>query len=211
MKHVEPETLRSYLKDAGSAFYDRSGEEHYNMVSAFIKSMRGSDPDAALYWCFRMIDGGEDPRFVFRRMMIFASEDIGNADPRALTLAVSASEAFDRLGMPEGRIPLGQCVTYLASAPKSNRSYVATGKAIEAVKRQVKISVPLHLRNAPTELMKGLGYSEGYQYPHDTESGYVPGVQYLPDELKGEVFYEPSEHGAERVIKERLEHWRGKK
>lgn len=202
---ISLEDMRSFIRDAGVAFFDREGEEHYNMISAFIKSLRGTDPDAALYWCFRMIDSGEDPRFLIRRMMIFASEDIGNADPRALTLAVSTSEAFERVGLPEGRIPIAQCVTYLATSPKSNRSYVAMNKALEAIKRHPKISVPFHLRNAPTKLMKTLGYHQGYIYPHDVEGAYAPGVQYLPDELKGEVFYEPSERGVEKVIKERLE------
>ncbi len=202
--------LEGFIRESGVAFYDRDGEEHYNMISAFIKSLRGTDPDAALYWCFRMIQSGEDPRFLIRRMIIFASEDIGNADPRALALAISVAEAFDRVGLPEGRIPIAQCVTYLASAPKSNRSYLAMHKALEAVERHPKVGVPTHLRNAPTGLMKSLGYSDGYQYPHDYEHGYVPGVQYLPDELKGEAFYEPSERGAEKTIKERLEFLRKK-
>ena len=202
---VSGSELEEYVRKAGVAFYDRDGEEHYNMVSAFIKSMRGSDPDAALYWCFRMLESGDDPRFMLRRMMIFASEDIGNADPRAMTVALAAAEVFDRVGLPEGRIPLAHAVTYLASAPKSNRSYMAMHKVLDAIRRHPKVAVPLHLRNAPTGLMQSLGYGEEYAYPHDSEKGYVPGVQYLPDELKGQRFYEPSERGAEKVIKERLQ------
>ena len=205
---VTAEDIESFVRKAGVAFYDRAGEEHYNQISAFIKSMRGSDPDAALYWAFRMLESGEDARFVFRRMIVFAAEDIGNADPRALQIAVTGADAFERLGLPEGRIPLAQCVTYLACAPKSNRSYMAMHKAIEAVKQHPKVSVPVHLRNAPTGLMKSLGYGQEYQYPHDFEKGYVPGVQYLPDELAGEKFYEPADRGAESAIRERLEYLR---
>jgi len=207
---VDEEQIERFIKDAGVSFYDRTGEEHYNMASAFIKSMRGSDPDAALYWCFRMIESGEDPRFLIRRMIIFASEDIGNADPRALPLAVAAGEAFDRVGLPEGRIPIAQCVTYLACAPKSNRSYVALNRVLEKIKEHPKIAVPLHLRNAPTALLESLGYGRDYIYPHDREGAKASGVQYLPDELKGEVFYEPSERGGEKVIKERLAELRKK-
>ena len=202
---VSAEDIDSFIRDAGVKFYDRDGEEHYNMASAFIKSLRGSSPDAALFWCFRMIESGEDPRFLIRRMMIFASEDIGNADPRALMLAVATAEAFERLGLPEGRIPIAQCVTYLASCPKSNRSYVAMNKALAASEQHPRVTVPFHLRNAPTELMKTLGYHQGYIYPHDLEGAYALGVQYLPDEVKDEVFYEPSERGAEKIIKERLQ------
>ncbi|MBN8549647.1 MAG: replication-associated recombination protein A [Deltaproteobacteria bacterium] len=198
--------LSQFLKDSKTAFYDRDGEEHYNVASAFIKSLRGSNPDAALFWAFWMIKAGEDPRFVIRRMMIFASEDIGNADPRALQIAVATAEAFDRLGLPEGRIPIAQCVTYLASAPKSNRSYMAMNEVLAAIDQHTKVKVPVHLRNAPTKLMKDLGYGENYQYPHDHEQGFAPGVQYLPDELKGQSFYEPSDHGYEKTLKERLEH-----
>lgn len=200
--------IAKFLKDRGSYFYDRDGEEHYNMASAFIKSLRGGDPDAALYWGFRMIAGGEDPRFIARRMMIFASEDIGNADPGALTLAVSTAEAFDRLGLPEGRIPLAHCITYLACAPKSNRSYRAMHQALTAIAEQPKAAVPLHLRNAPTKLMEQLGYGSEYQYPHDQEGGHVSGVQYLPDQCAGRQFYQPSQYGEEREIAARLKEWR---
>jgi putative ATPase len=201
---ISVQVLKQALSGEGRRFYDRDGEEHYNIVSAFIKSMRGSDPDAALYWGLRMIESGEDPRFVLRRMMIFASEDIGNADPRALQLAVAASEAYDRLGLPEGKIPIAHCITYLACAPKSNRSYLAMGKALSAIAKNPKVSVPMHLRNAPTGLMKDLGYGEGYQYPHDAESGQVLGEHYLPDHLQGTVFYDPSERGVERAFVEKL-------
>jgi len=201
-EEVSEADIKEFLSDASTLFYDKEGEEHYNVVSAFIKSMRGSDPDAALYWGFRMIEAGEDPRFVIRRMMIFASEDIGNADPAALRMAVATAEAFDRLGLPEGRIPIAHCITYLATVPKSNRSYKAMHKVLEAIKQTPKVSVPLHLRNAPTRLMKDLSYGKGYQYPHDTEDAYVSSVQYLPDELAGETYYEPSERGREKTIKQ---------
>jgi len=203
-KPLTQNEVEDYLKEAKTLFYDRSGEEHYNMVSAFIKSMRGSDADAALYWGLRMIESGEDPRFVIRRMMIFASEDIGNADPRALQLAVATHDAYERLGLPEGKIPISHCITYLATAPKSNRSYNAMHAAIEAIKQHPKIGVPIHLRNAPTKVMKSIGYGADYEYPHAHEGAFVAGVSYLPDELKGEKFYDPSDRGYEKTIKERL-------
>ena len=182
--------------------YDATGEEHYNCVSAFIKSMRGSDPDAALYWMSRMLEAGEDPLFVARRMVIFASEDVGNADSRALPLAVAVQQAVHFVGMPEGWIPLAQACTYLACAPKSNASYAAMKEAREAVKETGPLPVPLHLRNAPTELMKELGYGKGYQYPHD-HPGHHVAETYLPDALKGKTFYRPTEEGAEKDIRER--------
>jgi len=183
--------------------YDKSGEEHYNVISAFIKSMRGSDPDAAVYWLMRMIEAGEDPLVILRRMLIFASEDIGNADPRALEIAVSADAAFRRLGMPEGIFPIAQCCTYLASAPKSNASYTAWQMAQADVRERGALAVPLKLRNAPTEAMKTWGYGEGYRYPHD-ESGFSPGETYLPDELIGRTYYRPTDQGFEARIRERL-------
>lgn len=201
---IQKEQVLEFLKDAKTIFYDRAGEEHYNNVSAFIKSLRASDPDAALFWGFRMLQAGEDPRFIIRRMMIFASEDIGNADPRALQVAVATSEAYEKLGLPEGRIPIAQCITYLASAPKSNRSYVAMNLAIEAVKANPKASVPLHLRNAPTKLMKEMGYGRDYKYPHDYVGAVVEGASNLPPELDGAKFYEPTERGYEKIIGERL-------
>ena len=205
-EEVSLEELKAFVGARGFA-YDRDGEEHYNLASAFIKSLRGSDADGALYWGFRMLEAGEDPRFLCRRMMIFASEDIGNSDPRALSLAVATGEAFDRLGLPEGRIPLAQCITYLATAPKSNRSYAAMHKALAAVEAHTHAAVPLHLRNAPTKLMKELGYGEDYQYPHDASEGYIPGTSYLPSEVRGTPFYEPSPHGYEKTIGERM-HYR---
>ena len=184
--------------------YDKAGEEHYNVVSAFIKSMRDSDPDAAVYWLMRMIEAGEDPLFIARRMIIFAAEDIGNADPQALQVAVAVTDAFHFIGLPEGRIPLAQAVTYLASAPKANASYLAMCGAAEDVKQHGALPVPLHLRNAPTPLMKALGYGRGYRYAHDY-AGHVVEQQHLPDKLRGRRYYEPSENGAERDVKRRLE------
>jgi putative ATPase len=184
--------------------YDKAGEEHYNIISAFIKSMRDSDPDAAVYWMMRMIEAGEDPLFIARRMVVFAAEDVGNADPRALQVAVAAKDAFHFIGLPEGRIPLSQAATYLASAPKSNASYKAMLAAAEDVKQYGPLPVPLHLRNAPTPLMKHLGYGRGYKYAHDYE-GHVVAQQHLPDTLKDRRYYEPTEIGDERAIKLRLE------
>ena len=170
--------------------YDKGGEEHYNVISAFIKSMRGSDPDAAVYWLMRMVEAGEDPLFIARRMVIFAAEDIGNADPHALPLAIATKDAVHFVGLPEGRIPLAQAVTYLATAPKSNASYKAMLAAAEDVKKYGPLPVPLHLRNAPTKLMKGLGYGKGYQYAHDYEGAAVE-QQHLPDKLRERRYYLP--------------------
>jgi putative ATPase len=188
--------------------YDKAGEEHYNVVSAFIKSMRGSDPDAALYWLMRMLEAGEDPLFIARRMVIFAAEDVGNADPRALQVAVAAKDAFHFVGLPEGRIPLAQAVTYLASAPKSNAAYKAMLAAAADVAQRGALPVPLHLRNAPTPLMKDLGYGRGYKYAHDYEE-HVVAQQHLPDDLRDRRYYEPSENGEEQAIGERLKKIRG--
>ncbi len=190
--------------------YDKGGEEHYNVISAFIKSMRGSDPDAALYWLARMIEAGEDPIFILRRMVILASEDIGNADPRALQVAVTALQGFQLVGMPEGRIILGQAVTYLATAPKSNASYAGINAALAEVRKSGALPVPLHIRNAPTKLMKELGYHDGYRYAHDYAEGYVA-QDYLPDRLKGQKYYDPAGHGYEKSIKERMEWLKGKR
>jgi putative ATPase len=187
--------------------YDKSGDAHYDVVSAFIKSMRGSDPDAALYWMARMLEAGEDPRFVLRRMVIFASEDVGNADPQALAVATSALQAFELMGMPEGALPLTQAVTYLSLAPKSNAVVRAWGAAREAVEREGPLPVPLHLRNAPTKLLKQLGHGQAYRYPHDAPGGHVA-VHYLPEALHGARFYEPSPHGCEAELRERLERLR---
>ena len=190
--------------------YDKGGEEHYNVISAFIKALRGSDPDAALYWLARMLEAGEDPLFILRRMIILASEDIGNADPRALQLAVSALQAFQMIGMPEGRITLGQAVTYLATAPKSNASYIGINSALAEVRKSGALPVPLHVRNAPTKLMKELGYGKGYQYAHDFDDGYA-GQDCLPEKLAGRKFYEPKGHGYEKSIIERMEWLKNRK
>jgi putative ATPase len=186
--------------------YDKGGEEHYNVISAFIKSMRGSDPDGAVYWLARMLEGGEDPKFIARRMIILASEDIGNADPYALTLAVAGFNAVDMIGMPEARIVLAQVTTYLASCPKSNASYTAVGEAYDDLRKYPDQPVPLHLRNAPTKLMEDLGYGREYRYGHDYQGNFVE-QGYLPDALKERVYYRPTENGAEKKIRERLLTW----
>lgn len=188
--------------------YDKGGEEHYNVISAFIKSMRASDPDAALYWLARMLDAGEDPLFILRRMIILASEDIGNADPRALQVSVCALQAFQMIGLPEGRIPMAQAVTYLATAPKSNASYTGIDAALAEVRKSGALPVPLHIRNAPTKLMKELGYHKGYRYDHDYEG--FSGQECLPEKLCGTKYYTPQGHGYEKNILERME-WLRKK
>ena len=200
------EILTAHISEAAqhkALLYDRAGEEHYNVISAFIKSMRGSDPDAALYWMTRMVEAGEDPLFIARRMVIFASEDIGNADPRALQIAIAVKDAVDFVGLPEGVIPLAQGVTYLASAPKSNASYIGMHRAREDTRELGALPVPLHLRNAPTPLMKGLGYGKDYRYPHDFEGG-VAEQDFLPDQLIGKEYYQPTERGFEARLKEYL-------
>jgi putative ATPase len=189
--------------------YDKSGEEHYNVISAFIKSMRGSDPDASIYWLMRMVEAGDDPLFLLRRMMIFASEDVGNADPRALEVAVAADAAFRRMGMPEGMFPLAQAAIYLATAPKSNACTRAWQGAQAAVRERGALPVPLKLRNAVTKLMKDEGYGQGYRYAHDEEGGVAAGETYLPDEMLGARFYAPTDRGYERMIGERLRRIRG--
>ncbi len=186
--------------------YDKGAEEHYNVISAFIKSMRGSDPDGAIYWLARMIEAGEDPLFIARRMVIFASEDVGNADPRALQIAVSAQQAVHFLGLPEGRIPLAQAVTYLATAPKSNAAYVAIGEAQKEVRQSGALPVPHHLRNAPTGLMKELGYGKDYQYAHNHKNSVVT-QKHLPEALGDTSYYRPKESGYEKTIQERLDWW----
>ena len=187
--------------------HDRDREEHYNVVSALIKSLRASDPDAALYYAARMLDAGEDPRFVARRLVIFAAEDVGNAEPLALSTATAAYQAVERIGMPEGRIPLAQAITFLACAPKSNAAYVGLEKARRAVAEHGSLPVPLHLRNAPTGLMKGLGYGRDYEYPHDAPDRFV-GRKNLPDEIASDRFYQPSREGVEATLADRLAHWR---
>ncbi len=193
-----------------SLLYDKKGEEHYNVISAFIKSMRGSDPDAAVYYLARMLEAGEDPLFIARRMVIFASEDIGNADPHAVQVAVSCMQSFDFVGMPEGWIPLAQCATYLATAPKSNASYKAYLKARKDVEEYGCLPTPLKLRNAPTKFMEELKYGDGYKYPHDFESNFVAGETYLPENLIGKKYYDPTSNGYEKIISERLRQWRSK-
>lgn len=183
--------------------YDKAGEEHYNIISAFIKSVRGSDPDAALYWLARMLEGGEDPLFIARRLIILASEDVGNASPNGLVLAEACFSAVDKIGLPEARIILAQCTTYLASSPKSNASYLAIDKAFSDVKNKKIFPVPIHLRNAPTKLMKSLNYGKEYKYPHDFNNHFIEG-NYFPDEMKGTQYYFPSEEGQEKKIKEWL-------
>lgn len=183
--------------------YDKGGEEHYNVISAFIKSLRGSDPDAAVYWLARMLEGGEDPIFIARRLLILASEDIGNASPNALLIAEAAFNAVHKIGMPEARIILSQCTTYLASSPKSNASYAAINKAMIDIKNMPVYAVPLHLRNAPTKLMKELGYGDSYKYPHDYPNHFVD-EKYFPDEMRPRDYYKPSNQGFEKTIQERL-------
>jgi len=189
--------------------YDKSGEEHYNVISAFIKSMRGSDPDAAIYWLMRMVEAGDDPLFLLRRMLIFASEDVGNADPRALATVVAADASFRRMGLPEGIYPMAQAAIYLACAPKSNACNVAWHQAQRAVREHGALEVPLKLRGAVTKLMKDEGYGAGYRYAHDEPDGVARGEVYLPDALADTRFYEPTERGFERHIKSRLDWLRG--
>jgi putative ATPase len=188
------------------ARYDKSGEEHYNVISAYHKALRGSDPQGALYWLARMIDGGEDPMYIARRTIRFASEDVGLADPQALRVALAARDAYQMLGTPEGELALAEAAVYLATAPKSNRVYLAWGAAMEAAREYPAEGVPLHIRNAPTSLMKQLGYGKGYQYAHDVPDAYLP-QKYLPDALEGSTFYEPGTFGFERDIAKRMAWW----
>lgn len=207
-----PDNASTTLEEVTSALgrpdlmHDRDGDSHYDIASALIKSLRGSDPDASLYWAARLLEGGEDPMFVARRLVIFASEDIGNADPRALTLAVSAMDAVHRIGMPEARITLGQVVTYLAAAPKSNAAYKAMDAAIATVRKTGPLAVPTHLRNAPTKIAQSMGHGEGYKYPHDYPDHIVE-QRYMPAELKQAAFYKPTTQGSEKVIGERIRWW----
>lgn len=186
--------------------YDKAGDSHYDTISAFIKSMRGSDPDAAILWLAKMIEAGEDATFIARRMVVFASEDVGNADPAALPLALAVFQAVERIGMPEGRIPLAQGVTYLASAPKSNAAYMAIGAAQQAIAEGVDLTVPFHLRNAPTQLMKEEGFGADYQYPHSYEGHFVH-TNYFPAGAEPRVFYDPDGNGEEEAIRQRLRSW----
>ena len=190
--------------------YDKNGEEHYNLISAFHKSLRGSDPDAALYWLGRMLNAGEDPLFIARRMIRFASEDIGNADPRALEITIAAQQAFHFIGLPEGELALAQAAVYLATAQKSNSLYAGYGRVKEIINKTGYLPVPLHIRNAPTKLMKELDYGKNYKYAHDYDDAYIP-QEYLPDKLQGQKFYYPRESGYEKTIKERMAFWQQKK
>ena len=190
--------------------YDKSGESHFNLISAFHKSLRGSDPDAALYWLGRMLSSGENPLYVARRMIRFASEDVGNADPQALAVAMAAMEAYRFLGSPEGDLSLAQAAVYLATAPKSNSIYTAYAKALKTVEQTGTLAVPLHILNAPTRLMKEMGYGKDYKYAHDYKDGFVP-QNHLPDQLQNEIFYTPTTRGYEKIIKDRLDRWRALK
>jgi len=204
------EITATTIREAGqrrTLLYDKSGEEHYNLISALHKSLRDSDPDASLYWMTRMLDSGEDPLYVARRLVRFASEDVGNADPQALTLTLAAKDAYDFLGSPEGELALAQATLYLALAPKSNAAYVAYNEARADVEQAPAEPVPLHIRNAPTGLMKDLGYGQGYQYAHDAPDARVE-QEHLPDSLRGRQYYRPTDRGLEADLARRLEAWR---
>ena len=204
------------LKDVENALqrkaliYDKSGEEHYNHISALHKSLRGSDPDAAAYWLMRMLESGEDPIYIARRMVRFASEDIGNADPNALNISLNALEAFRFLGHPEGELALLQAAVYLATAPKSNSLYQTLNNVKKVIKESGSLPVPYHIRNAPTRLMKNLGYGKNYKYAHDYKDAFVP-QEYLPDKLQHRIFYNPTERGYEKTVKRWLDKWRSLK
>ncbi|MGQ9603624.1 MAG: replication-associated recombination protein A [bacterium] len=206
VRKIELQTIEGALQRK-ALLYDKQGEEHYNIISALHKSLRGSDPDAALYWLARMLEGGEDPLYIARRLVRFASEDIGNADPQALVVAVAAKQAVEFIGMPEADCALAQAVIYLATAPKSNAVCIAYQKAKDDVNRLPAEPVPLNIRNAPTRLMKQLGFGLGYKYPHDFEDGIVEQT-YLPKSILGRKYYEPTDRGYEARIKARLEKWR---
>ncbi|KGO84221.1 ATPase AAA [Flavobacterium beibuense F44-8] len=199
-----------HLAQKNTVMYDKTGEQHYDIVSAFIKSIRGSDPNGAVYWLARMIEGGEDLKFIARRMLISASEDIGNANPTALIMANNTFQAVSTIGYPESRIILSQCAVYLATSPKSNASYMAIGKAQQVVKQTGDLPVPFHLRNAPTKLMKELGYGEEYKYAHDYNNNFVD-QEFLPDDIKGTAFYEPGNNSRENATRDFLKNrWRDK-
>ena len=200
VQHVEQSIQRRAL------LYDKSGEEHYNLISALHKSMRNSDPDASVYWLARMLEAGEDPLYIARRLVRFASEDVGNADPQALTVAVAAKDAVHFIGMPEGNTALAQAAIYLATAPKSNAVYEAYSQAAEDAHKDVAQPVPLHLRNAPTRLMKDLEYGKGYRYAHN-EQDAIADMSCLPPALEGRQYYDPKERGFEKEIKRRLDGW----
>ncbi len=209
IRQIKREDLKEVLQRK-AYLYDKSGEEHYNLISALHKSLRGSDPDAALYWLGRMLEAGEDPLYIARRMIRFASEDVGMADPQALQVAVAAQEAFHFVGLPEGNLALAQAAVYLATAPKSNALYTAYQRVQKEVRETENMPVPLHIRNPVTSLMKDLGYGKDYKYPHDYQDHFVE-EEYLPENLRGRTYYHPTEQGFEREIKKRLEYWRRKK
>jgi putative ATPase len=209
IRHIQKRDLEEVLQRK-AFLYDKSGEEHYNLISALHKSLRGSDPDATLYWLGRMLEAGEDPLYIARRMVRFASEDIGMADPQALPMAVSAMEAFHFIGLPEGNLALAQAAVYLSTAPKSNSLYLAYRGVERDIKELENLPVPFHIRNAPTSLMRDLGYGKDYKYPHDYPDHFVT-EEYLPENLKGKVYYHPSDQGFEREIKRRLENLRKRK
>lgn len=207
-RKIAAEALESRI-----TLYDKSGEEHYNLISALHKSLRGSDPQAAVYWLIRMLSCGENPMYILRRLVRFASEDIGLADPNALQQAIAARDAFHFLGLPEGDCAIAQCVIYLATAPKSNRVYMAVNNAKKAVNSTRNDPVPMHIRNAPTKLMKDTGYGKGYQYDHDSKNSFS-GQSFLPPSLQDTIFYEPGQYGFEKDIKKRIDYWnqlRGKR
>ncbi|MEK7206350.1 MAG: recombination factor protein RarA, partial [Pseudomonadota bacterium] len=200
--------LVSEVVAGGTRRFDKRGEAFYDQISALHKSVRGSDPDASLYWFARMIDGGCDPLYIARRVVRMASEDVGNADPRALALALNAWDVQERLGSPEGELAIAQAIVYMACVPKSNAVYTALGKAMKDAREQGSLEVPLHLRNAPTKLMKELGYAEGYRYAHDESEGYAAGERYFPEETGRRQYYFPTASGLETKIAERLAHLR---
>ena len=209
LRHVKKMHLEEVLQKK-SFLYDKAGEEHYNVISALHKSLRGSDPDAALYWLGRMIEAGEDPLYLARRMIRFAAEDVGMADPQALPITVAAMQAFHFVGLPEGTLALAEAAVYLATAPKSNALYVAYGDVERDVREMESLPVPLHIRNAPTRLMKDLGYGKDYKYPHHYPEHFIE-EEYLPENLRGKVYYHPTELGFEKEVKRRLESWRNRK
>jgi putative ATPase len=204
-KTLDPTQLAEFVQRR-RPLYDKAQEGHYNLISALHKSLRGSDCDAALYWFARMIAGGEDPRYIARRLTRFASEDIGLADPQALPMSLAAWEAYERIGSPEGELALAELVIYLATAPKSNASYVAIGAAMRAAKEYGSLMPPKHILNAPTKLMQSIGYGEGYEYDHDNPEGFS-GQNYFPDDMQRQQFYHPNERGFEREVKKRLDYW----
>jgi len=202
---ASPDLIRQVLEKP-LPVYDKAGEQHFNLISALHKAIRGSDTDGALYWLARMLAGGEDPLYIARRLVRMAIEDVGLADPRALTVALAAKDAYDFLGSPEGELALAEVTIYLATAPKSNRAYAAFGEAQAAAAAHPAEPVPLHIRNAPTGLMKELGYGEGYKYAFDSADAYVP-QEYLPERLRGSVWYQPGDLGYEKSVKERMAWW----